>query len=266
MKYLFRIAVWMSSGCWLFSCQSKHITGRATASADPGFYLFLLAGQSNMAGRGIPDSLSKVIDPRILMLSKDNEWVAATDPLHFDKPEAGVGPGISFAQELLKGYGDKNIRIGLIPAAVGGTSIDKWMSGAYDTITRTHPYDDAISRTLTALQKGILKGILWHQGSSDASPQKRSGYMEKQVTVISRFRHDLGMPQLPFIAGELGYYNGNKKAFNEMLQQLLRQVSNVKVVSAEGLTPNADSIHFNTASARILGKRYAEAMKSFLQQ
>jgi hypothetical protein len=255
---------WVIGICLLFSCHAKHITGQAPASAGPDFYLFVLAGQSNMAGRGIPDSLSKVTDPRILVLSKNNEWIPATDPLHYDKPEAGVGPGISFAQEMLKGYGDRPVKIGLIPAAVGGTSIDKWVPGAYDSITQTHPYDDAIRRTKTAMLTGVLKGILWHQGSSDAAPAKQIGYLQKQVTVINRFRDDLGVPQLPFVAGELGYYNANKLAFNQMLQQLPSQIAHVKVVSAEGLTPNADSIHFNTFSARILGLRYAKAMQSLL--
>src|SRR5215210_2193260 len=83
---------------------------------DGNFHLYLLVGQSNMAGRGKVDSLSKQIDPQIFMLDKNNNWVPATDPVHFDKPEiAGVGPAISFAKEMARG--DKKIRIGLIPCA-----------------------------------------------------------------------------------------------------------------------------------------------------
>src|SRR5690348_16969070 len=88
----------------------------AQQKIDSNFHLYLLIGQSNMAGRGQVDEESKVINPQILMLDSLNKWLPATDPVHFDKPSiVGVGPAISFAKNLL---GDnKKIRIGLIPCA-----------------------------------------------------------------------------------------------------------------------------------------------------
>ena len=69
---------------------------------DSNFHLYLLVGQSNMAGRAPVDSMSKVINAQIFMLDKNNNWVPATDPVHFDKPGvAGVGPGISFARNAV---------------------------------------------------------------------------------------------------------------------------------------------------------------------
>lgn len=81
--------------------------------------LYLLIGQSNMAGRGKVDEESKQIHPRVFMLNKDGQWVPATDPLHFDKPSAGVGPGLAFGKALAEAAPE--VRIGLIPCAVGGT-------------------------------------------------------------------------------------------------------------------------------------------------
>ena len=46
------------------------------------FYLVLLAGQSNMAGRGFVEDADKVPNPRVLMLNRDLEWVPAVDPVH----------------------------------------------------------------------------------------------------------------------------------------------------------------------------------------
>jgi hypothetical protein len=38
------------------------------------------------------------------------------------------------------------------------------------------------------------------------------------------------------------------------------------VVKSEGLTHKGDEVHFNSASARTLGRRYAEVyLKSFIQ-
>jgi len=57
------------------------------------FHLFLLAGQSNMAGRGIISAEDEKIHPRVFMLSKDGKWKPAVDPIHYDKTVAGVGLG-----------------------------------------------------------------------------------------------------------------------------------------------------------------------------
>ena len=88
--------------------------------------VFLLMGQSNMAGRGKVDA-SQQPDPHIFSLGKDMNWEPAKDPLHFDKKEAGVGPGLSFAREVVKS--DPTVTVGLVPAAVGGTSLDEWAPG-----------------------------------------------------------------------------------------------------------------------------------------
>ena len=58
--------------------------------AKKNFYLFLLVGQSNMAGRGVVAPEDKVPHKRVLSLNKEDKWVPAVDPIHFDKPIAGV--------------------------------------------------------------------------------------------------------------------------------------------------------------------------------
>jgi hypothetical protein len=234
----------------------------APAGIDNNFHLYLLVGQSNMAGRGVPDSLSHVPNPAILMFTKDQQWVPATDPVHFDKKEAGVGPAISFAQHMVEDAGAHQVTIGLIPCAIGGSAIGLWKPGAFDPITNTHPYDDALQRAAAAMKKGVLKGIIWHQGESDSGPEKRAVYMDTLVALIQRFRQELHAPNVPFVAGELGYFTEDKKEFNLLLQQLPQRVANTQVVSAAGLTAKSDNLHFNTAAARELGRRFAIAMKA----
>src|SRR4028119_1665926 len=38
--------------------------------------------------------------------------------------------------------------------------------------TKTHPYDDAISRLSVAMKDGVVKGVIWHQGESDSGPDR----------------------------------------------------------------------------------------------
>ena len=50
----------------------------------------LLIGQSNMAGRGLPNEVDPIADGRIETF-RDYQWKAAVEPLHNDKKTAGVG-------------------------------------------------------------------------------------------------------------------------------------------------------------------------------
>lgn len=231
----------------------------APASAQVGqdsLDLYLLIGQSNMAGRAPLDDSSKMTDPGILMLDKYNNWVPATDPMHFDKPDVvGVGPGIAFAREMLRnGRGRK---IGLIPCAVGGSPIRVWEpDSAY---LNGHPYDDAVKRARVALGRGRLMGIIWHQGESDNNVADTAVYMGKLKALIQRFRTDLNDPELPFVAGEIGYFL-KSTPINAVIDRLPGVVANTAVISAEGLTDKGDRTHFDARSARELGRRYGQAM------
>jgi hypothetical protein len=232
-------------------------------TVDSNFHVYLLIGQSNMAGRGMVDAESKIVNPRILMLDSFNHWVAATDPVHFDKPElVGVGPAISFAKEMLGK--DEKISIGLIPCAWGGSPIKAWEPGAA-YINSSHPYDDAIRRAKAAKQKGVLKGVIWHQGESDNDSLLSGVYLEKLKALIERLRIDLGQPTLPFVAGEIGYFN-KTNYINPVINQLPAAVAHTAVVSAKDLHDKGDQLHFDTPSARELGKRYAIALKKLQQR
>ena len=114
------------------------------------FLVFLLAGQSNMAGRGEVTETDLEIQPQVLMLAKDGSWQYAVDPIHYDKKVAGAGLAKSFALELLKHKPD--VTIGLVPAACGGSKIALWEPGIYFDKTDSYPYDDAIARTRRAMQ------------------------------------------------------------------------------------------------------------------
>lgn len=244
--------------CILFlSCGIMFVKAQK-AKVDSNFHVYLLIGQSNMAGRGKVDEESKKEDQWILMLNKENKWVAATDPVHFDKPESvGVGPAISFAKEMLGA--NKKVKIGIIPCAWGGSSIKVWQPGA-EYFKVNHPYDEAIGRTKIAMQQGVLKGILWHQGESDNDSAHASIYLNKLQVLVNSLRTDLQQPKVPFVAGEIGYFN-KTDFINKVIHQLPQKVSNTAVVSAKELTDNGDRLHFDTPSARELGRRYAAEMK-----
>ncbi len=227
------------------------------------FHIYILAGQSNMAGRGKIEEKDKIVDPRLFMLDKANGWVPAVDPLHFDKPSAGVGPGKSFGLGMLKAAGPEVV-IGLVPCAHGGSPIETWVPGGYHGQTKGHPWDDTLARAKVALGKGTLKGIIWHQGESDSNTAKAGLYEARLHDVVARFRKEFGAPGLPFVAGQMGIFSEwpePKAMVDKAHRELPLKVANTAFASAEGLGDKGDKVHFSAESARELGRRYAEAMK-----
>lgn len=194
------------SGFLLMAIQPSSAQSISTPeTVDSSFYIYLAMGQSNMAGRGkVEGKYARMKHRRVFMMDKDEKWVKARNPVHFDKPKiAGVGPALSFGIEMAKAH--KKKKIGLVPCAVGGTSIQHWKPGAYDDHTDTHPWDDAVVRIKEAMKKGGIKGVIWHQGESDSSPEKVAHYLADLQGLIQRVRDLVGNPDLPFVAGQLGH-------------------------------------------------------------
>lgn len=227
------------------------------------FHLFLLVGQSNMAGRGAVTPADKAPNARVLMLNQKGEWVPAVDPMHFDKPTmVGVGLGRTFGIAVAEA--NPGITIGLIPCAVGGSPIDAWQPGKFYEPTKSHPWDDAMRRAKTALQAGTLKGILWHQGESDSTPELAPKYEAKLHDLIARLRTELNAPDAPFVAGQLGQFadspwNEARTQVDRAHRTLPAKVPRTAFVSSEGLKHKGDKVHFDADSYRELGRRYAEA-------
>ena len=234
------------------------------SEAEENYHLFLLIGQSNMAGRGVVSEADRIPHSRIKMLDKEGEWVEAIDPLHFDKPIAGVGPGRSFAMAVMEAVIEKHpeTSIGLIPSAVGGSPISSWEPGALDRATNTHPYDDALERAKKAMQSGELKAVLWHQGESDSNEESAPLYKEKLVALIHRIRLELGDPALPFLIGQLGQFEEVpwdqwRQMVNNAHEEVAQEMDDVYFISSTGLGHKGDSVHFSAEASHELGKRFA---------
>jgi len=234
------------------------------ANANPRFWIYLLAGQSNMSGRAdLSDTVHQrmtgypeIRNSRIKMLDANNNWVPARHPIHFDYPNAGIGPGMAFAVRLLESIGDTTIVIGLVPAAVGGSNSAQWLPSSTGSL-----YATAVKRTFRATSDGVLKGILFHQGEADIQQHTTTGWSDRINTIISELRGTFNRPGLPFIIGEIGYFVPGHEQINSQIAGIASSRVNVSRVSADGLEDKGDHLHFNGISSSLLGKRYADAMK-----
>src|SRR5262245_22935598 len=63
--------------------------------------LYLLMGQSNMAGRGVPEAEDQQSHPRVLVFTAGQVWELAVEPITRDpKKFHGVGPGVAFGKAM----------------------------------------------------------------------------------------------------------------------------------------------------------------------
>lgn len=229
--------------------------------------MVLLAGQSNMAGRGsLCDScpsLSAPADSRIAVLGEDGSWkVPACHPLHRDKEKAGVGPGLSFAQAVIDFLPAGAQRLGLVPCAYGGSEIMRWAA----------PDGDLFNTAVAAVQRGraaggVLGGVLWHQGESDSGTEDDAAkYPSRLRNVLRDLARGCGVVDVPFVLGELAvhFFDPSDLRFQhaDRINRAIIEVgtsssAQVGVVSARGLAHNGDRVHFNACAADELGRRYA---------
>lgn len=236
--------------------------GNAAAAEREKLHLYLLIGQSNMAGRGKVEKEDQTPHPRVLALNKEDQWMPAVDPLHFDKPSAGVGPGLAFGKALADA--DKDVTIGLIPCAAGGSPITVWKKDAYFSPTKSKPYDEALRRVAVARKRGVLKGILWHQGEGDSKESEAKLYAERLADLVSWLRRDLEAPEVLFVVGGLSEPLRIRSEHARIVDQALRDYAKgdarAAYVESDKLTLMKDNTHFDAASAREFGRRYAKAL------
>jgi len=223
------------------------------------FHIYLLMGQSNMVGRDTRGMDSQIVNPQILALNTNGQWIVAHDPLHprNGRIDPGVGPGMSFAAEMLKA--DPTVTIGLVPCAVGGTPLRRWVKGG-------DLYENAVARAKIAAQAGVIEGVLWHQGEADTEKQENAETYGKRLTQMFKdLRQDLGMPDLPIVVGQLGEFLSPKKypyvdTVRATIRNVPSMVPNAGYADSAGLTDKGDKLHFTVGAQREFGTRYARAM------
>ena len=257
--------------------------GPQAVEADPwqipddkeDFHIFLLMGQSNMAG-GIPGreltDEDKTPVPGIV-IRRGKGWIPAAHPIHLGGKKNGFGLGLPFAKEYKKRH--PGVTVGLVPCASGGKRIDLLKKGS-------NLYRAAMGKSQLALNMGTIKGVLWHQGESDTVTDERAdSYAPKLYQLIADVRADLGIRDLPFIVGDLGQLYGigenrdpdpDKVARVRKVRTALRgvpeNVKNTALVETTGLTYSdaPKCTHFDKKSYIILGQRYAEAYERVIHK
>ena len=258
----------------------------ASASIADEIDIYIAAGQSNMDGLGRASDLD-ANDPFRLPQPNARIWYAnpaapgtnetsfssngwqALEPGYTAVPDS-FGPALSFASAIRAATGTEN-DIGIIKVSKGGTSIQESI-GEWHGNPNDNPgylFNALIAETNLALaaleangDTGIIRGVIWHQGESDGG---FNSYIVELEELIAGVRGELGIPDLPFVAGEISHDIAGFQPFNQNLADFVNDPNSVNLGLASSLgLITTDLLHFDTASQITLGREYANALAPIL--
>ena len=244
---------------------------------DQNFWIFLCFGQSNMAGMAPIEEQDLTVSDRYLSMAtsdgadrKLGTWRKAVPPLC--RADAHLGPIDRFGRTLLDVV-PENVRIGVVSVAVEGCPItfyDKdqnapliakeerdWMNGILNQYGRD-PYERLLAMAKIAAKDGVIKGILLHQGETDAyDDQWQKTLMKIYRDLQQELRFD--STAVPLLVGETvrEEYNGVCAHANPTINDIVNHYSNVFVVSSKDCPPGDDNVHFSSEGYREMGRHYA---------
>jgi hypothetical protein len=255
--------------------------------AQAKVHIYLLMGQSNMEGFGTDlDPVQDAPQSRVLQFGSrdgmESQWLQAHHPL--TSLAAGgnvIGMGLEFAKTMLASNSDPDVVICLINHALGTTAIQWWAPGVVTTKGATHYlYDEAVQRAEAAATFGVIKGVLWHQGEYNSNTGQSAPapepelYAQRVQALVNNLREDLGVSGLPFVCGKFvpQWTNGLGQVFvspnlqaravvEGALDDLPNHRFNTACADNSGLIGREDqTVHYDAASQRELGRRYAQKM------
>jgi alpha-L-fucosidase 2 len=255
---------------------------------DTNFWIFLCLGQSNMEGfPGVEEQDKTGVDERFQVLAcvdfpnqgrTKGNWYPAVPPLC--RPRTGLCPADFFGRTLAANLPTK-IKVGVVNVSVAGCKIELFSKTNFEAYqAKTPDWMTAIIKTYggnpcaylvemgkRAQKKGVIKGILLHQGESNNNDREWPG---KVKAVYDNLLKDLNLKaeEVPLLAGEVVHADqqGACASMNRIIDDLPRTIPTAHVISSAGCECRRDHLHFAPAGYRELGKRYATEMLSLLDQ
>jgi hypothetical protein len=225
--------------------------GRGTASQSPTL-VFLLAGQSNMAGLGPVRQLPRTYrtHPANVLVWRDEAWVPLV------AAGWGFGPEISFGSAIAAALPTE--RIGIVKVAATGAGIDRWSPQNAQSLYAT--WLTQAQASLRAAPDARVAGALWVQGERDArAADTAAAYGGKLRALVAAVRRDVDRPDLPFLCAQVNPPLPFAREVRAAQAALAAQVPSTVLVSTDGLGKWADKMHYDSAGQVELGRRFARA-------
>lgn len=234
-----------------------------TNTANAKEYLYILAGQSNMMGKG---KISKL--PATYRKTPPNVkfyYQGRPRPL---AQYAHFGPEIGFAHTIARAYPhDTHI---IVKHVATGSSIEQWLPGSrlYKGLMRQLTYATRHAQKKIAgenqAKEATVDAIVWMQGEQDARNKgKASRYEGHLKRFVAGLRTELNSPHSLFIMGQV---SPEDAAFSmtTLIQQaqgrIQRSLPRTMLIPTEDLGKLYDRVHYDAHGQLELGKRFAQSV------
>ena len=139
---------------------------------------------------------------------------------------------------------------------MSSSSVQDWLG---DSSRGVKLYTNMISHTRIAMERGRLKGVLWHQGTNAEDSAKAANYDADLIALIQKIPQDFQDEQLPFFAGTLANFNDFplKDYVNSEILTAANKLHGLYVISTSDLTCKPDRVPFVAAGQLEMRRHFA---------
>jgi hypothetical protein len=225
--------------------------GSGSSAPAPPALVFVLAGQSNMLGRGFPLSAGDPSDPDLFVWRPQHNqgWTVATDPLADPgRRDNGIGPGMTFGRAIAAAEPGT---VGLIQCADGGSRLSDWAFGQ-------KLYRKCLEQVRTSHAQPVA--LLFLQGESEAVGEGAALNWERRFLKLApHFKKDFG-PGL--LLAQIGTLTDPKFQFDAIVragQADAAATLDIPLVVTSDLPMQPSGIHYTVSSYKTIGLRFAAA-------
>lgn len=234
------------------------------------FDVILLAGQSNMSGRGVTGSIDST--PANLKQyscapasANFQTIMSGSDPLEMEEGvETGqIGPGHSFGVQYITNNPTRGVL--LVPFAHGATALvsfsQEWHVGNSLHETAVTRCNAAITAIQATYPSSAFAGIAWLQGENDAGASE-STYATAFDAAIADWRSRITGASgcwLAVLGMAPGFIAGGTAA-GVVAAHVATPGRVSRSVYVAGPSGNDDGLHYNATAQRILGPNAANAI------
>ncbi len=220
----------------LFAAAICFIASANYAAAADGKHLFILSGQSNMAG---------------------------------------LNPAISFTPAVEKAFGAENVLV-VKDARGGQPIrqwYKQWKPAGGEVAKNNGKLYDRLMEKVQAAVKGQKLAsvtFVWMQGERDAKEKHGEVYAVSLKGLIGQVQSDLKRDQINFVIGRLSDFGGNKIGHWSMVRAAQAEVADSSprglLVDTDDLNGEKDGLHYTRDGYKTLGQRFADAAIKLVKQ
>ena len=254
----------------LFAVPTERVYGAGSSSKHK---VFILAGQSNMAGCGMNHELSseylgeverfKIYAEGTVEASLKGKW--STLKPGFGSGSGCFGPELTFGMDISKAYPDSEIL--LIKCGWSGTSLQgDWRppsaGGATGPLYKN--LIETVNKALGSLDNSIsyeFAGMCWMQGESDACnifPARE--YEDNLTAFINDVRKEFNAPSMPFVIAMIDDSDAwvENAIVREAQVNVSKKVPYVYIFDTKDY--DTDGMHYKTQGILDMGSDFAKAI------